>query len=152
MGWDKGRYYTRSKRVNGKVVREYIGNGPRGEAAAREDAAKREQRRAQREALFRARAEVASFDAVVHELNALTDQLVQETLTAAGYRQHKRGEWRKQRERHQPDTGERVRNSPKPHLKERPGESEPVASTTIPVADSRGDRGGNTFYDCMESV
>jgi hypothetical protein len=25
MGWDRGRYYTRSKKVNGRVVREYIG-------------------------------------------------------------------------------------------------------------------------------
>lgn len=28
MGWDKdGRYYTRSKRVNGRVAREYVGGG-----------------------------------------------------------------------------------------------------------------------------
>jgi hypothetical protein len=24
MGWEKGRYYTRTKRVDGKVVREYF--------------------------------------------------------------------------------------------------------------------------------
>ena len=27
MGWDRGRYYTRSKKVNGRVVREYVGSG-----------------------------------------------------------------------------------------------------------------------------
>jgi len=27
MGWDQGRYYTRSRKVNGRVVREYIGTG-----------------------------------------------------------------------------------------------------------------------------
>lgn len=97
MGWDKGRYYTRSKRVSGKVVREYIGCGPRGEAAAREDAADREQRRTQHEAVRRARAEVRPFDTMMCELNALTDRLVRGVLTEAGYRQHKRGEWRKRR-------------------------------------------------------
>jgi hypothetical protein len=28
MGWDRGRYYTRSRKVNGRVVREYVGTGP----------------------------------------------------------------------------------------------------------------------------
>ena len=27
MGWDKGKYYSRSKKVNGRVVREYVGGG-----------------------------------------------------------------------------------------------------------------------------
>jgi hypothetical protein len=27
MGWDKGRYFTRSRKVNGRVVREYVGTG-----------------------------------------------------------------------------------------------------------------------------
>ncbi len=44
MGWDKGRYYTRSKKVNGRVVREYIGAGQTAAVIARLDAHKRWER------------------------------------------------------------------------------------------------------------
>ena len=48
MGWEKGRYYTRTRRVDGKVVREYFGCGPEAERAAREDDEARDRRRLQR--------------------------------------------------------------------------------------------------------
>ena len=44
MGWDKGRYYTRSKKVNGRVVREYIGAGRVAELVAQQDTLEREKR------------------------------------------------------------------------------------------------------------
>jgi hypothetical protein len=47
VGWDKGRYYTRSRKDNGRVVREYIGTGPDAELIARMDALEREKRRAE---------------------------------------------------------------------------------------------------------
>ena len=34
MGWDKGRYYTRSKKVKGRVVREYVVSGRAAAGAA----------------------------------------------------------------------------------------------------------------------
>jgi len=50
MGWDQGKYYTRSRKVNGKVIRTYVGCGLHGQLAALEDANKREQLKRDREA------------------------------------------------------------------------------------------------------
>jgi hypothetical protein len=97
VGWDKGRYYTRSKKINGRVVREYVGVGETAELAAQIDASNRADREAEREARGAEKAELDALDAGVKELNDLADLLARAALLAAGYRQHKRGEWRKRR-------------------------------------------------------
>lgn len=101
MGWETrergGRYYTRSRKVGGRVVREYVGGGPAGELAAAEDAAARG-RRAEEAAALRTIEErdAAALD-VLAELGALLEGLAAALLVGAGYRRHKRGEWRKRR-------------------------------------------------------
>jgi hypothetical protein len=95
MGWDKGRYYTRSRKVNGRVVREYLGTGEAAAQAARLDARARQEREARRAAM----AELAALDAPLDDLAERTDLLARAALAAAGYRQHCRGEWRKRRGR-----------------------------------------------------
>lgn len=97
MGWDKGRYYTRSRKVNGRVVREYIGIGELAELAAQMDAINRADREAEREARRVEKAELEALDAPLNELNELADLLARAVLVAAGFRQHKRDEWRKRR-------------------------------------------------------
>jgi hypothetical protein len=87
MGWEsrrgRGRYYTRSRKVDGQVVREYV------EARA--------ERLAERERLQAEETRLAAVAAPLHELSQLLDGLTAATLIAAGYHQHHRGAWRKRR-------------------------------------------------------
>ena len=58
MPWEDrpgGCYYYRAKKTKGRVVKEYVGAGPKAEAAATEDAYAREVRAAQRQATHRDR-------------------------------------------------------------------------------------------------
>ncbi|SRR5579884_1263901 len=94
MGWDKGsRYYTRSRRLNGRVIRQYLGTGEAAEQAARLDASARQEREDRRAV----RAELATLDASLAELAKHMDLLARAALVAAGYRQHHRGAWRRRR-------------------------------------------------------
>ena len=95
-----GLYYTRSRRVAGRVVREYVGTGPLAELAAEIDVEERWQREQQRQGW---REECERFEALeqpIEELCEASEILARAALAAAGYRQHNRGEWRKRRERH----------------------------------------------------
>src|SRR4051812_33802742 len=99
MSWESrprgGRYYTRSRRVNGRVVREYLGTGPRAEAAAARDRARRRLAQAHRDAR-------RALDADLGLLDAVAILLARADLVAAGYHQHARGQWRKRRVRRNP--------------------------------------------------
>ena len=97
MGWERGRYYTRSKKVNGRVVREYVGAGELGALAAELDAIEREQREMEALECRSQRDQAAEQDAQLDEFGEKCDLLVTATLVAAGYRRHHRGEWRKKR-------------------------------------------------------
>lgn len=97
MGWDRGRYYTRSRKVNGRVVREYIGTGRAAELIAQLDALERERREMERGARRAARVDLEALDAPLDELHDLADLVAHAALLVAGYRRHNRGEWRKRR-------------------------------------------------------
>lgn len=102
MGWEtrtRGtRYYTRSRRVGGRVVREYVGAGPLAEMLAEEDAEDRAQRRHQRGGLDAERRRLSLLDAPAARLSDLADALAASALLLAGYRRHDRGDWRKRRD------------------------------------------------------
>ena len=100
MGWEvrgSRRYYTRTRRAGGRLVREYVGTGPVAEMAAAADAVRQAQRRAEAEARRAERARWEAALAPLEELCLASDLLVRASLTAAGYHQHDRGEWRRRR-------------------------------------------------------
>jgi hypothetical protein len=96
MGWERG-YYYRVRKVNGRVVREYVGAGRVAEFAAQLDTMERNHREAEKAAGLAQRAELDALDAPLNELNTLADSVARAALVAAGFRQHHRGEWRKRR-------------------------------------------------------
>jgi hypothetical protein len=99
-----GLYYTRSKKVKGEVVREYVGGGALGEIAARMDALERRQREEQAASWKEERERMEALEAPVEELCEAAEVLAKAALVAAGYHQHKRGEWRKRRGTQSPKT------------------------------------------------
>jgi len=102
MGWEtrrgRGSYYTRSRKVNGRVVREYIGTGLVAELTAREGALARRGREATAAGMRAERAGHTEAEAPLEALCEASDLLVRAALLAAGYRQHHRGEWRRPRD------------------------------------------------------
>jgi hypothetical protein len=97
MAWDSRGYYYRSRKVNGRVVREYVGCGRVAELAAQLDTLKREQRLLDALALRQEKDELNALEGDLNALDETTDLLARAALLAAGYHQHNRGEWRKRR-------------------------------------------------------
>jgi hypothetical protein len=97
MGWERGSYYTRSRKVNGRVVREYVGSGWIADMAAQLDAIERDEREAEARHRRAVRAEVHELTETLDALSARCDLLTRAALVAAGFRQHHRGEWRRRR-------------------------------------------------------
>lgn len=101
MAWEtrrgRGRYYTRSRREGGRVVREYVGTGPLAELTAQVDALARGERERRRAAEAGRREQHRELEAALQELCEGADALARAALLLAGYRQHNRGEWRRKR-------------------------------------------------------
>lgn len=101
MSWEtraRGtRYYTRSKRINGRIIRQYIGRGELAERLAAADRRDRE-RRAMVRHQQRLERERADRDAApIIGLHDELDILTRAALLATGYHRH-HGEWRRRRE------------------------------------------------------
>lgn len=103
MGWETrrrgGHYYTRSRREGGRVVREYVGSGYTALLAASMDKNERREKAENRERDAKVRKTMAAVDALIAEAGTEARSTLEAALEAAGYHQHKRGEWRKQRVR-----------------------------------------------------
>src|SRR5215218_7892167 len=102
MGWESrergGLYYTRSRKENGQVVREYVGSGVLGQIAALEDEHERRRREEQAAYWKEEQQDLDALQRPVDELSEASELLVRATLLASGYHQHNRGEWRLRRE------------------------------------------------------
>jgi hypothetical protein len=96
MSW-KGRYYYRTRKIRGRVVREYFGAGPAAELAAQEDQRRRRQREAERAAWQAEKETLAELERAVSRLDEQVDLLATAALLAAGYHRPKRGPWRRKR-------------------------------------------------------
>jgi hypothetical protein len=107
MGWT-GPYYYQSERTPAGPRRRYLGRGRVAELAALLDAdtaARRvEERRSDRAEQDRLDALDAAADAAAGEVTLLVNVV----MAAAGYRRHKRGPWRKRRERTDRDSQPRA--------------------------------------------
>lgn len=94
-------YYYKKERQGKKVVSVYCGNGERAELWADITALGIEERQlkaAERAAERASFAELARTPPALVELLAEARRQTAEALQAAGYHQHKRGEWRKRRD------------------------------------------------------
>ena len=100
MGWETrprgGRYYTRSKKIGGRVVREYVGTGYVAERIAQMDAEEREEREQVQAALKAERDRIRAQGKAVMDYCRNVDEVLTEALLAAGYHNHK-GQWRRRR-------------------------------------------------------
>ena len=107
MSWEnrkgRGRYYTRSRRVNGRVRREYVGRGDLAEAIAAADDFKRKHKRSLAAAMDADRQRRDAADMLLNQLATATDLFVRAALELSGFHQHDRGQWRRSRHAAQPD-------------------------------------------------
>ena len=99
MAWEtrrRNRYYYRSRRVDGKVRKEYVGTGADAELVAKADAAAIESRDQERKELRGIVENVQAANSMMKNLDDAVRVLTAGSLLAAGYHQH-RGHWRKRR-------------------------------------------------------
>ena len=100
MAWEtrkgKGRYYTRSVKVNGRVHRLYYGKGTEGEYAAGRDLYRRMERSFNWHVARSCKDSLATAEEPFLDLIAVSDFLTDAYLLTLGYRKF-RNTWRKPR-------------------------------------------------------
>ena len=100
MAWERrpygGPYFYRSRRIGGEVVKEYVGKGPKADAAAREIASRRKTNLSQRQAVEAALRRMQPAWTTMVALSEEADALVHSAMILGGYYlQHRT--WRRRR-------------------------------------------------------
>jgi hypothetical protein len=101
MAWEKrpgGLYYYTSRRVGGRVVKEYFGRGPLAKMAADLDARPHRERQSQAEILGAERAKLGPAEDAMESLDEACRLMTEAAFTAAGYHRQNYSAWRKKRE------------------------------------------------------
>jgi hypothetical protein len=101
MAWElrNGRnwYYYRAHKCGGRMVKEYVGAGPRAEHAAAEDVRRQAERAKQWAANQAQRQERKNELVAVAELTRASNLLMEIVLNCSGYHQHGGSAWRRRR-------------------------------------------------------
>lgn len=101
MGWETRRngrrYYYQASRVDGRVVKRYVGTGELAGLLGDYDQLAAQRRQLAAEADRADRADLDALQQEVADACDLVDQLTRAVLGMAGFHQHDRGEWRKRR-------------------------------------------------------
>jgi hypothetical protein len=101
MAWERrkpGRYFYRSRRVGGRVVKDYFGKGPIGQLVADLAEEGRARRAEDAAALRTEQACLEALDRPPAALDRACALLATAALTAAGYRRYNYGPWRRRRD------------------------------------------------------
>jgi hypothetical protein len=100
MSWQQGprgrKYYTRTRRLGGRCVREYLGGGLEAQAASAADALRRAERQAQAAARRQEMERLRAVDGLVLQLFEAASLVASAALAASGYHKHG-GQWRNRR-------------------------------------------------------
>jgi len=96
VAWKNG-YYYRNKRIGGQVVSEYVGGGYLGVFVQQADEHERQEAIEKRQAWQATVDAEQELDTMLDEVTALVNAYAGALLLVNGYRQHKRGKWRKRR-------------------------------------------------------
>ncbi len=101
MSWEtrgSKQYYYRRRKVNGRVIGEYLGTGYAAELMHLLTEYERQERQERRQAWQATVDSEEQLDAMIDEVTAVVNTYTGAVLLVNGYRQHKRGKWRKKRE------------------------------------------------------
>ena len=97
--WHGGnRYYYRGKKINGKVVMEYVGKGIIGEIAEAEDLERRRLKADKQQRKKNIQQEETAIDQHLIKIEADLTVITSDLLKSAGFHKH-RGQWRQRRAR-----------------------------------------------------